>query len=148
MTHAEVLEMMNEAEAVYLATVSGGAPRIRALVNLRRRDRYPSACEFCRKEGFTSYFSTSGASGKVRDIRVDSCVAVYYSNPRRTRGVELRGRMEILTDPALKRALWRDEWGIYWRGADDPDYVVLRLKPSDAAGWWGTAPFRLEMGGA
>lgn len=143
-----VLEMMSEAEAVYVATVSDGAPRVRALVNLRR-DRYPGACDFCRQEGFTSYFSTSMASGKVSDIRANSSVAVYYSTPSRTRGIELRGNMEILTDSGLKKALWQEEWRIYWpAGADDPDYVVLRLKPAHAAGWWGTAPFQLEMNDA
>ena len=144
-----VLEMMNQADAVYVATVSGGGPRVRALVNLRRRDRYPDAGDFCRKQGFTSYFSTSVASGKVGDIRANPSVAVYYSNPNQIRGVELRGQMEILTDPGVKNALWQEEWRIYWpAGADDPDYVVLRLHPAHAAGWWGTAPFQLEMNAA
>jgi general stress protein 26 len=144
-----VLEMMNEAEAVYLGTVSDGAPRVRALVNLRRRDMEPRACEFCRTEGFTSYFSTSLASAKVSEIRANSSAAVYYSNPTLTRGVELRGRVEILTDPAIRETLWQKEWSIYWPGgADDPDYVVLRLVPDHAAGWWGTAPFHLELNGA
>jgi general stress protein 26 len=144
-----VLEMMNQAEAVDLATVSHGAPRVRALVNLRRRDRYPGSCDFCRGEGFTSYFATSMASGKVGDIRANPSVAVYYSDPDRFRGVELRGRMEILTDPGVKKALWQEEWHIHWpAGAGDPDYVVLRLHPAHAAGWWETAPFQLEMNGA
>jgi general stress protein 26 len=144
-----VLQMMTQSEAVYVATVRCGAPRVRALVNLRRPDRYPGACDFCRKEGFTSYFATSLASAKVSDIRADSSVAVYYSIPSQVRGIELRGHMEILTDPDIKRLLWQGEWRIYWRGgADDPDYVVLRLKPTHAAGWWGTEPFQLEVSGA
>jgi general stress protein 26 len=141
--------MMAQSEAVYLATVSGGAPRIRALVNLRRPDLYPSVCDFCRKERFTSYFCTSAASGKAGDIRESPSAAVYYSDPPRTRGVELRGTMEIVTDPAFKAVLWQEEWRIYWPGGpDDPDYVVLRFRPSAAAGWWGTMPFRLEVSGA
>ena len=57
--------------------------------------------------------------------------------------------MEILADPDLKKALWQDEWRVYCRaGPHDPDCVVLRLQPVFAAGWWGTAPFQLEMGGA
>jgi general stress protein 26 len=147
MIHNEaVLEMMNRAEAVYLATAPDGAPRIRALVNLRLRDRYPGAGDFCQKERFTSYFSTSLASGKVADIRADSSVAVYYSDPERTQGIELRGRMEILSDPGIKKALWQEEWRIYWPGgASDPDYVVLRLKPERLNGWWGTRPFQLKV---
>jgi general stress protein 26 len=142
----DVLEMMARSEAVYLATARGGAPRLRALVNLRRPDRYPRTCDFCRNERFTCYFCTSSASGKVNDIRAGSPVAVYYSDPGQVRGVELRGTMEILTDPQIKRMLWQDEWNIYWTGgADDPDYVVLRLKPERADGWWGIAPFQLDV---
>jgi general stress protein 26 len=146
---AAVLELMTQSEAVYLATVSGGAPRIRALVNLRRPDLYPGASDFCRREGFTSYFCTSSASGKANDLRESSSVAVYYSDPPQTRGVELRGTVEIVTDPVLKARLWQEVWRIYWAGGpDDADYVVLRLSPSGAAGWWGTAPFQLELAGA
>lgn len=141
------LGVMDQADAVYLATVSGASPRIRAMLNLRRQDLYPGAGEFCRKQGFTSYFATSIASGKVGEIRGNPAVAVYYCDPGKTRGIELSGHMEILTDPELKKALWQDRWLIYWpAGAGDPDYVVLRLEPTRATGWWGTTPFCLEVG--
>ena len=57
----------------------------------------------------------------------------------------LSGRMEILTDQRLREILWNDGWRIYWSGPDDPDYVILRLKPAEAFGWWGTRPFRLDV---
>jgi general stress protein 26 len=142
----EVLEMMSRAQAMYLATIDGGAPRIRALVNLRRADRYPEPSRFCANAGFTCYFSTSRSSGKVGDILSDPSVSVYYSDPDATRGVELRGRAEMVEDREIKRALWQDEWRIYWAaGQDDPDYAILRLVPVCAVGWWGTEPFELEM---
>lgn len=146
MDKGSVLQLMSEADAVYLATVGDAGPRVRALVNLRRQDLYPGSGDFCRSEGFTSYFSTSAASGKVAELRANPAVAVYYSDPRKTRGVELSGRMEILTDPELKKVLWQDVWRIYWQaGPDDPDYVVLRLRPTRAAGWWGSMPFTLQV---
>ncbi len=141
-----VLKLMDESAAVYLATVDGTDPRIRALVNLRRRDLYPGASEFCRSRGGTVYFSTSGASSKVREIRANPQAAVYYCDPSSTHGISLSGRMEILCDPELKRALWSDAWRIYWQGPEDPDYVVLRMKPTGAVGWWGTEPFEIEAG--
>jgi len=141
-----ILKVMNEADAVYLATVSGASPRIRAMVNLRRRDLYPGAADFCQKKEFTSYFATSIASGKVREIRANSAVSVYYCDPKEVRGVMLSGHMEILTGSDLKKALWQDQWLIYWpAGADDPDYAVLRLEPTRATGWWGAAPFYFEV---
>ncbi len=141
---AAVLELMATSPAVYLATSDGARPWIRALVNLRRADLYPGPSAFCRREEFVCYFSTSGASSKVAAVRAHPGVAVYYCDPERTRGVTLGGEMEVLHEPDLKRALWDESWRIYWSGPDDPDYVVLRLRPTEASGWWGTAPFHLD----
>lgn len=141
-----VLEHMSCAEAVYLSTVDGGLPRIRAMVNLRRRDLYPAPAAFCREQGFHCFFATSRASGKVRELRANPVAAVYYALPPKTWGVELRGEMEILCGEALKRALWTEEWRVYWpEGQDDSDYVVLRLRPLSARGWRGTEPFAVEL---
>ena len=141
---AAILKLMDESAVVYLATVNGATPRIRALVNLRRRDQFPGPSEFCRSQGGTVYLSTSGASSKVREIRANPAVSVYYCDPGSVQGISLWGRMEVLSEPELKRALWSDAWRIYWNGPDDPDYVVLRMKPEGAAGWRGTKPFEIE----
>jgi general stress protein 26 len=141
-------KLMDESQAVCLATVEGAAPKLRALWNLRRQDRFPSAAEFCRKQGLVAYFATSVSSAKVRDIRANPAVSLYYCDADNVRGVMLTGRGEILTDAGLKRALWHDSWSIYWAGgAADPDYCVLRVTPQEAVGWWGTSPFRIEAAG-
>ncbi len=141
-TRESVLDLMTASAAVFLANTDGGAPRIRALENLRRN---PRSAEFCRAEGFTCYFATSAASGKVRELRANPAAAAYYCDPTQVHGVTISGRVEVLDDLELRRALWRDPWSIYWRGPEDPDYVVLRLVPDDVRGWWGTVPFALEV---
>jgi general stress protein 26 len=61
--------------------------------------------------------------------------------------LRLAGRAEILTDQELKDALWEDSWGVYGpAGAQDPDYVVVRIVPVEATGWWGSTSFHLELG--
>jgi general stress protein 26 len=141
-----VLELMNQAGAVFLATVDGSSPRIRAMVNLRRRDLYPSAAAFCQRQGFTCYFTTSLSSGKVRELRANPQAAIYFCDPERVHGAMLTGLVEILDDPELKKTLWDDSWRIYWpAGPDDPDLVILRLAPALATGWWGTTPFTFEL---
>lgn len=140
---AAALELMDRAAAVYLATAGEGGPRVRAMVNLRR-ERYPAAA-FCRGQGFTVYFATSLASGKVREIRTNPAVAVYYCDPAAFHGVMLAGEMEVLGGAGLKEALWSDDWRVYWpSGPGDPDYAVLRLRPTRAEGWRGTTPFHFE----
>ena len=142
-----VFELMDASAAVYLATVDSSEPRLRALVNLRRRDQFPGPSAFCRQQGGTVYLATSGASSKVREIRANPAVAVYYCDPGSVHGVSLSGRMEVLSDPELKRVLWDESWRIYWpAGPEDPDYVVLRMKPTGATGWWGSATAEIEDG--
>lgn len=143
----EILDLMNSSEAVYLATLDGRIPRLRALVNLRRSDLCPGSAAFCRKEGLTCYGCTSAASSKVAELRAHPEASLYYCDPRNVRGVTLSGRVEILTDQQLKTALWDESWRMYWCGPEDPDYVVLRLTPVEAYGWWGARPFRLDLDG-
>jgi len=143
----ELFEVMNRAEAVYLATADGAVPRIRALVNLRRRDLYPGPARFCQAEGFTVYLATSAASDKARELRANPQASVYYCEPGRFHGLTLTGPVEILADPELKKTLWDESWRIYWpSGAEDPDYVILRMRPLEASGWWGTRPFQASPG--
>ncbi len=142
------LKLMDESAAVCLATVNGPVPRLRALWNLRRQDRFPSAAGFCRKQCLIAYFATSVSSGKIRDIRANPAVSLYYCDADNVCGVMLAGRAEIVADPGLKRTLWHDSWSIYWAGgAADPDYCVLRVTPYEAVGWWGTSPFYFEVKG-
>ena len=141
----DVLNLMNEAEAVYLATIGETGPRIRALVNLRRADRYPGASKTCRTDDFTVFLSTSAASDKVREIRANPAVALYYCDAERFHGVTVNGRAEVLDNPDLKNALWSWDWRVYWPdGASDPDFVVVRVKADEVGGWWSGKPFRLD----
>jgi general stress protein 26 len=141
-----VLELMDEAEVVYLATVSGTVPRIRIVANLRRPDLDPATSEACRKAGFTVYFATSLASGKVRDIRENPAAAAYYAIPAKSRAIMLSGRAELVTDPCVKKALWSERWRSHWPGGvDDPNFAVLRLAPTRAEGWWGAARIDFEV---
>ena len=89
------------------------------------------------------HLATSAASDKVRELRTNPQASVYYCEPGRFHGLTLTGPVEILTDPELKKELWAEGWRIYWpSGADDPDYVILRLQPVEASGWWGSRSFQ------
>jgi general stress protein 26 len=140
----QILELMDRADAVMLATAAEKGPRIRALVNLRA-DRYPGPSKTARQEDFTVYLSTSRASDKVREVAANPAVALYYYDAGRFHGVMLAGKAEVVDDPELKKALWCDGWRIYWPdGAGNPDYVIIRIKAEEIRGWWGSEPFRLE----
>lgn len=137
---------MNAAKAVYLATTSDDGPKVRALVNLRRRFAYPGPSKTARTDDFTVYLSTSRASDKVREIASDPRVSVYYSRPLLFHGVMISGQAEIIDDQALKDALWSNDWRIYWPdGPANADYVVVRIRPTDVRGWWGSKPYAIAL---
>lgn len=141
-----VLDLMNNADAVYLATADNAVPRIRAMVNLRRQDLYPNAAPLCRGGGFTVYMTTSASSGKIRELRANPNASAYYCDPRQFHAITFTGEVEILCDPDLKKELWCDDWRIYWPdGPVESDYIVLRLRPVEATGCWGTATFQLDL---
>lgn len=141
----QILSLMDEAEVVYLATIGEKGPRIRALVNLRRSDLYPGPSKIARTDDFIVYLATSLASDKVKDIRQHPQVSLYYCEPKTFHGATLNGKAEVLDDPELKKALWSWDWRVYWpRGADDPDFIILRIKPDEIRGWWSGSAFTLE----
>ncbi|MCL2148520.1 MAG: pyridoxamine 5'-phosphate oxidase family protein [Methanomassiliicoccaceae archaeon] len=41
--------------------------------------------------------------------------------------ITLVGRVEVLTDPEVKRDMWFPPMEGHWSGPDDPDYCVLRF---------------------
>ncbi|MGO9093666.1 MAG: pyridoxamine 5'-phosphate oxidase family protein [Bryobacteraceae bacterium] len=143
----ECLDLMNTADAVYLATVdAGGQPKIRAMCNLRQEGSYPGTGRFCRAApGFTVYMGTSLSGGKIADIRANPKAAVYYCDPKTFRGLMLAGRIEVLTDPKLRRVRWQEPWRTYHPAApEDPDWVILRLTPESASGFSGRATFAFD----
>jgi general stress protein 26 len=141
-----LLNVMNHAPAVYLATVSNGRPHLCALVNLRNAELYPEQSRIARAAGFTLLLSTSAATEKVRELRENPEAAVYYCRPQSYHGVEFQGCMEILDDMQLKASLWHEDWRVYWpEGPAAADYVILRMQPAKVRGWCDTTPFVADL---
>jgi general stress protein 26 len=141
--------LMQRVTDVFLTTVDEqGFPQTRCVFNLRCGDRFPGlqALFAGHDEDLMTYFGTNTSSLKVRQLRANPRVAAYYCEPPFFRGLMLSGRIEIIEDPALKRAVWQEDWLMYYRhGADDPDFALLRLQPLRACGWWQGAPFDFHL---
>jgi len=43
--------------------------------------------------------------------------------------LQIQGRAEVSEDPAEKQALWTDEMKGYFKGPDDPNMVVVVIRP-------------------
>ena len=144
------LDVMRESEALYLTTLDDdGAPCTRAVFNLRRESQFPGLRDLFRAgdDSLMVYVSTNTSSEKMRQIRRDARVALYYCIPRTFHGVMLSGRVEEIVDHTVKDRIWQPGWEIYFpTGRRDPDYTILRLRPGRVRGWLGERAFDLRLG--
>lgn len=126
------VDLMTRAEAAYVTTVDeDGFPQTRAMFNLRRRAQFPSleAMFAEHAEDLLTYFTTNTSSRKVAQLAANAKAAVYYAEPAEFRGLNLVGRLDIVTDNEIKRRLWQPGWERYYpEGPTDPDYAVLRMR--------------------
>jgi general stress protein 26 len=144
------LRVMSESEAVYVTTLDEeGAPCTRAMENLRRVAQYPSArgVWLGHDEDLLTYLATNTSSEKMRHVGRDPRASLYYCLPGIFHGVMLGGRIEVESDPAVGRALWQEKWTeIFPQGFADPDYSVLRLRPTRLRGWLSEFAFDVRLG--
>ena len=126
-------ELLETADAAYLTTIDGsGFPETRAMLNLRNSAKFPGLDNLFseHRDDFTVYFTTNASSPKFAQTQANPAVSAYYCRPDEWRGLMLGGSMEIVADPALKKAVWQEGWEMHYpEGLAGPEYTILRLVP-------------------
>ena len=84
-------------------------------------------------DNVTLWFVTSIASAKVEEIAEDSRAMVTFQSPSRC--VCLNGNAELVFDPRQIKALWKEEYRVWYQSETDPDLVLVRFHPFDAEYW-------------
>ncbi len=147
-SRTSALNLMQSSPATYLTTLADdGFPHTRAMLNLRNAESYPGLVAYFdpHQDSFWVYFTTNTSSAKVAQIRKNPGVSAYYCQPEQFHGLMLAGRIEIVSDQAVKEALWQAGWERYYpQGMRDPDYAILLLKPTIATGWHLGARFEFS----
>ncbi|MFW9918108.1 MAG: pyridoxamine 5'-phosphate oxidase family protein [Candidatus Thorarchaeota archaeon] len=144
------LELTHSAPAAIVTSVdSEGYPQTRAMFNLRNKEQWPRLVPLfhAHDEDFMLLFTTNTSSSKVRDLKENPKVSIYYTIPSEARGLMLGGDIEIVHDIEIKQGIWHDGWERYYpKGFDDPDHTVLRLYPTMGRGWNQSHTYRFEIG--
>jgi general stress protein 26 len=81
---------------------------------------------------FTLRFCTSRNSRKIRQILDNPEVHLTCGNlqpPDDSVFLQIAGRAEVNSDVKTKASYWQDEWQRYFKGPDDPDYVMVFIHP-------------------
>ena len=116
----DVNEASKKAIWCALATVEGGVPRVRIV--------HPTW------EGETLWFATGASSAKIRQIKLNPSIDVQFQvAPPDFVHVLVRGRAEIVTDPAEKKRVWDVidyDLSAFWAGGpEDAEFALVRVAP-------------------
>ena len=145
----ECLRLMETANAIYLSTNGDdGYPYTRMMSNLRNKEENPACAKLLEsdKKNFVVYFATGTSSVKMQQIRNNPKISAYLCNPSELQTLMLTGEAEVVEDMEFKRKLWQDGWEVHWpKGAEDPEFTVLRLSPTFARGYCKNEPFEFKL---
>lgn len=116
----KILAVLRQRRVASLATVTpDGKPWVRYVV--------PQV-----DEDLTLTVPTHLRSRKVAHLRTNPEVHLTTGVTRMETArhyVQVQGTAEIQDDAEAKQAAWRPHLAAYFKGADDPDYVILRIRP-------------------
>lgn len=114
-------------------------PNIVSLATVLEGDK-PWARPVMAKAGddLNIYINTGIQSRKVAQIKANPNVHLSTSKGFGMETefyVQVQGTAEVSTDLELKNKLWQDELSNYFSGPEDPNYVVIIVKPQKAEYW-------------
>ena len=141
---------METTKAAILTTIdSDGFPITRAMFNLRNKEQFPEFSEIFEKaeNQFLIYITTNTSSSKIKHIKENPRISVYYCDPDAFKGVMFGGEVEIIDDMEIKSKIWLDWWTKYYpEGLEDPDYALLKLSPKTARFYYKLQHVKFEPG--
>ncbi|WP_053217510.1 pyridoxamine 5'-phosphate oxidase family protein [Virgibacillus senegalensis] len=84
-------------------------------------------------ENFTLFSATDKDTHKVEDIEANNDVHIllgYKGEGLEDAYLEIEGTAAIKASPDIKEKIWNDKLKAWFEGPDDPNFVVLEIKPS------------------
>lgn len=118
-TREQIFDFIQSQKVSLISSIDeDGFPNTKAMLAPRKVD------------GNCLYFTTNTSSYRVSQYKKNSKACVYFFNKGRFKyeGVMLIGEMEVLTDEATKKEIWRiGDTMFYKKGVTDPDYCVLKF---------------------
>ncbi|MBN1271343.1 MAG: pyridoxamine 5'-phosphate oxidase family protein [Candidatus Aminicenantes bacterium] len=131
----KIVQTIKNSQPALLATITPqGKPWVR-YVTLRDKEDFPLA------------FCTDLRSRKVRDIQANPEVHITCGNlkpPDDSVYLQIEGQASVSQDPEIKASYWNEEWLRYFKGKDDPNYVIVEVAPYRIE-YYGSGSFKPEI---
>ena len=121
----EILQLIEDVGVAMFTTLDEGTMRARPMIS--RPDPARS----------TIWFFTREEAHKVEELGRDPRVSLSYADPGTGRFASLSGAAELEDDRTRVKDLWDDKVaGWIGSGPDDPDLLLIKVKP-EAGEFWG-----------
>jgi general stress protein 26 len=115
-----IWKIIGQPQTAALATIGAdGAPWVRYVTVRAEAD-------------FTLNFCTANSTRKARQIKENPMVHLTCGNllpPDDSVYLQIAGRAVIRADALTKTKYWQQGWLRYFKGPDDPDYVMVFIHP-------------------
>jgi general stress protein 26 len=125
--HDRVWDIIETVGVCMLTTVFAGGLRARPVE--ARPDR----------EAGLIWFVTDRHSGKEQEIEAEHDVGLVFIDHRDKAYLSITARAEVKNDPDRAASIWKPTDSAWWKGPDDPNVCVLRVRPVTAELWDGPA---------
>lgn len=92
------------------------------------------------EENLDIYFTAMKQSRKVSQIKADpSCHILVGGDPKdfTRHWVQMAGKAEVLEDLPTKKKMWQEYHATMFKGPEDPNFVVIKVKPERVELWGG-----------
>jgi general stress protein 26 len=131
------LELVDKSKMCLVGTNGdNGFPNIKAMFSLKHKGLKHV------------WFSTNTSSKRVKQLKRDNKVCLYYVDEKNYKGLMLIGTIKILQDLKSKKMLWSEGNEKYYpQGVTDPDYSVLYFTAESANYYHGMKNLIFKIGG-
>ncbi len=116
----KILAIFAKNQTVSLATIAtDGKPWVRYVTLFAKAD-------------FPLLFCTDSGSRKIAHIKNNPEVHITCGNlapPDDSVYLQIQARATVITDLKTRRSYWNEEYVRYFKGPDDPNYVIVQVEP-------------------
>jgi len=83
---------------------------------------------FLPAEDMVVWLGTNKNSRKVREIRNDSRVTLYYQDPNGSGYAIIQGNASLIDDPEKKEKYWKEDWNDFYPDKNST-YILIKVIP-------------------
>ena len=122
-------EISRDSLLVYARTIiDSSESRSLVTVDEEGKPQARTMAPFPPEDDWTIWLGTFPTSRKVKQIRNNPNVIVFYFDAESKSYVSVSGQAEIINEPALKDKYWKSGWKMFYPDKDT-QYILIKVTP-------------------